>query len=114
MTTHSKFRVLQTWRLIKIGTMFVVPILLLALPKDYFDHGGPRLSLFEQLGMTGHYSQGLTRGSMHLLHLDFAGAAAYNKLCFIVVPLLAIVYVGSLVQQIRRYRAARLHSPPTP
>jgi hypothetical protein len=92
--------------------MLIVPILIFVLPKDYFDHGGTKFSLFEQLGMNGHYSQGLTRGSMHLLHGDFQGAAAYNKLCFIVVPLLAIVYAGTFWQQIQRYRAARNTSPP--
>lgn len=92
--------------------MVIVPILLLVLPKDYFDHGGPQLSLFGQLGMENYYSKGLTRASMHLLHLDFTGAAAYNKLSFVVVPLLIVVYAGTLRQQVRRYlRARRPQSP---
>jgi hypothetical protein len=104
---------MQAWRLIKIGTMIIVPILLLVLPKDYFDHGGPQLSLFGQLGMENYYSKGLTRASMHLLHLDFAGAAAYNKLSFVVVPLLIVVYVGTFLQQVRRYRQARPSPSPS-
>ena len=38
--------------------------------------------------MTQCWGCGLTRGMMHLIHLDFVGAYNYNKLSFLILPLL--------------------------
>ena len=112
MTIPSKVLFLRIWRTIKIGTMIIVPILLLCLPANFFDNSSIKFSVFEWLGMEGHYSQGLTRASMHLIHLDFAGASSYNRLAFVVVPLLAGVYALSLYREIKRYRSAYFQGSP--
>lgn len=42
------------------------------------------------------YACGLTRGIMHLIHFDFAGAWHFNKLTFIVFPMLFPMWVKSI------------------
>jgi hypothetical protein len=104
MKRRSKQRFAKIFRLGKIGVLVFTPIFLLAMPKDYFDSGKPAFSLFEMLGVDGYYSKGLTRGCMHLLHLDFEGAASFNKLSFVVVPLLLGLWGMWTYQEIKKYQ----------
>jgi hypothetical protein len=65
-------------------TLLSVPFLLLYLPADYFDNGesicpSKYFLKIECLGC------GLTRAIMHLIHLDFVEAWAYNKLSFLIL-----------------------------
>lgn len=78
------------------GSIFIVllalPIVLLLLPSTYFDTGeticlSRRLLDIECLGC------GLTRGIQHLIHLDFQSAWDFNKLTFVVFPLLVYLYI---------------------
>lgn len=108
MTKPFKGKALQYWRIIKIGAMTIVPILLFLLPADFFDHSRTSFSVFEWLGVSGHYSQGLTRACMHLIHLDFQGAAAFNRLSFFVLPLIMVLWGWGLFTEIRRYRRVYL------
>jgi hypothetical protein len=84
--------------------MIIAPILLLSLPADYFDHAGSSISVFEWIGVSGHYSQGLTRGCMHLLHGDLQGAVAFNRLSIAVLPLIGGLWFWGLYGEITRYR----------
>lgn len=93
-------------RTITMGIYILVPIVLLLLPADFFDHG-ESISLFSQLGVEGFYSQGLTRASMHLIHLDFAAAAEFNPLAFLVVPLIAVVWGMGFVKTWRNQPSVR-------
>ncbi|MEM0997446.1 MAG: DUF2752 domain-containing protein [Bacteroidota bacterium] len=91
--------------MIKIGILIGIPILLLCLPADYFDEG-ESISFFAQLGVEGFYSEGMTRACMHLLHLDFLGAANYNQLSFFVMPILGILWLSALGREISVFRKA--------
>lgn len=90
----------QIIRWIKIGVLIGTPILLLLLPKTYFDTG-QSISIFELIGVDGYYSKGITKACMHLIHFDIEGAAKYNKLSFIVLPLIAIVWITATIREIR-------------
>lgn len=105
MQKPSKQVLKKILRFGKIGAYLCVPIFLFSYPADYFDHG-QSISLFELIGVDGYYSKGITRGCMHLLHLDFAGAAAYNKLSFVIVPLLIGVWASGLWREIKIVRQA--------
>jgi hypothetical protein len=63
---------------------------LIFLPKDFFDYGKP-ICISVNLFHKECYACGLTRATQHLLHFDFNGAAKYNRLSFITLPL--IVYL---------------------
>jgi hypothetical protein len=63
----------------------------LILPSDFFDSGDSIcLSVF--FFNLECYACGMTRSIQHLIHLDFPTAYNYNKLSFIVFPLLAFSY----------------------
>ena len=67
--------------------IFIIYIVLLILPKTYFNHG-QTICVSKVLFDIECYACGMTRAVQHLIHLDFRGAAEYNKLSFIVLPLL--------------------------
>lgn len=83
--------------ILKAGVYIGVPVVLLCLPATFFDHG-KSISLFELAGVEDYYSKGMTRAVMHLIHLDFSIAWEYNKLSFIVFPLIAWVWGQSFVR----------------
>ena len=72
---------------ITIGILFII---LLFLPKDFFDYGKP-ICISVNLFHRECYACGMTRATQHLLHLDFNGAARFNRLSFVVVPLLILM-----------------------
>ena len=71
--------------------LVIIPIILLLLPGDYFDNG-ESLCLSVILLEKECYACGMTRAIQHLIHLDFNLAWNYNKLSFIVLPLILIAY----------------------
>lgn len=84
-----KFSEQQKLRLKFIGYifLFIIYIVLLILPKSYFNHG-QSICISKVLFHIECYACGMTRAIQHLIHFDFQGAAQYNKLSFIVLPLL--------------------------
>ena len=74
----------------------VIGIILLILPKEFFDQG-QSVCLSVVLFDKKCYGCGMTRAIQHLIHFDFKGAAFYNKLSFIVFPLLVYMLVKELL-----------------
>lgn len=78
-----------------------IPLVLVCLPFDYFDTG-QSISVFAWFGVQDYiHSTGMTRAVMHLIHFDFSGAWDYNKLSFIVLPLLIYVWVDYFIKTLR-------------
>jgi hypothetical protein len=77
--------------MINWGIVFT-PFLLFIMPVDFFD-SGESVCLSKLLANIECYACGLTRGTMHFIHFDFSGAWEFNKLTFIVVPLLAVYWL---------------------
>ncbi|MFN7708309.1 MAG: DUF2752 domain-containing protein [Sphingobacteriia bacterium] len=69
------------------------------MPADYFD-SGQSICVSRALFNVECYACGLTRATMHLLHLDFSAAWAYNWLTFIVTPFLGIVWLKYLLESL--------------
>lgn len=90
-----KFKIVKV---IILMVLLVIPIALLILPSDFFDNGesicpSKRFLDIECLGC------GLTRAVMHLIHLDFSTAWAFNKMSYVVVPL-GIFYWGKNLKKV--------------
>lgn len=71
---------------LSIALLSIIGLTLIILPANYFDEG-QSLCLSVILLNKQCYACGMTRAVQHLIHFDFAAAADYNKLAFIVVPL---------------------------
>jgi len=75
--------------------LLLIPIVLIILPANYFDQGQSicvSVLLFDK----NCYACGMTRAVQHLIHFDFQQAYAFNKLVFIVLPLLIISYLKTI------------------
>lgn len=80
----------QLFYLVLFCILFLIPLIFVWLPIDFFDSGqsicpSKRFLDISCLGC------GLTRGIQHLIHLDFQAAWDYNKLTFLVLP--ACIYL---------------------
>lgn len=97
MTTHeqpldpSSSPSKKAWLWAKLIFFVVVPLALLILPANFFDDGPP-MCLSVILLKTECFGCGMTRGIMHLIHLDFTEAAYYNLGSFVVFPILAFFW----------------------
>jgi len=94
----------------KLIFIVVAPVVLLILPADFFDN---RMSLCLSQLLFGVECPacGMTRGIMHLIHLDFENAFAYNMLSFIVLPLMILIWIQWFFKELRIYKKlkAALH-----
>lgn len=89
-------------RIIKKGLgilLLLLPVLLMLLPADYFDNGqvlcpSKRFLDLECMGC------GMTRGIQHLIHFQFEEAWAFNKLSFIVFPVIAYLWLAYVLKWI--------------
>ena len=82
--------------------LIIIPIVLLVLPADFFDYGNSvclSIVLFER----ECFGCGMTRAIQHLIHLDFSTAYMFNKLSFIVLPLLIITYIKELIKLYKKF-----------
>jgi hypothetical protein len=87
--------------MVKTSGYVLLPLVLLLLPADFFDQG-QSMCLSKLVAGIECYGCGMTRAIMHLIHLDFAAAAGFNKLCFIVFPVLSFLWVQWFVQDYKR------------
>jgi hypothetical protein len=94
----------------KLIFIVVAPVVLLILPADFFDNGRTICLSQLLLGMECP-ACGMTRAIMHLIHLDFENAFAYNMLSFIVLPLMILIWIQWFFKELRIYKKlkAALH-----
>ena len=75
----------------------LAPFVILLLPIDYFD-SGESICLSKRIAGINCYACGLTRATMHFVHFDFAGAWQFNKLSFLVVPMLFPLWLKAVYE----------------
>ena len=80
-----------------LALMIFAAALLLYLPADHFDEG-QSICLSVLLLDTECYACGMTRGIQHLIHFEFAEAWRFNKLSFVVLPLLIYLISSSIIK----------------
>lgn len=94
-TQNNKFRFKKKYILFYI--LAVIGLVLLYLPKDYFDTG-KSVCISMLLANKQCYGCGMTRGIQHLIHLDFESAYSFNKLSFIVFPLFVYLIIKEFLK----------------
>ncbi|WP_273448003.1 DUF2752 domain-containing protein [Neolewinella agarilytica] len=98
MTDYFKYFRLAFW--------VIVPIVLLILPATYFDEGSPKCLSILLLGQEC-FGCGMTRGMMHLIHLDLAEALYHHPLSVVVFPLLAFLWAKWFWKDLRAVKYHR-------
>ena len=99
-----KFRYYFT--IVTLAIIIIVPPLLLILPATFFD-SGESICLSKLLAGVECPACGLTRGCMHLIHLDFEQAYAYNMMSFVALPAVGIVWIQWGVKEWKIFRKLR-------
>lgn len=83
----------KAWLYCRLAFFIIVPLILIILPADYFDSGRPKCLSILLAGIEC-WGCGMTRGIMHLIHLDFSEAIYHHYASVIVFPLLAYVWAN--------------------
>jgi len=91
----------------------LVPLVLLALPATFFDNGRP-MCLSVILADMECYACGMTRATMHLIHFDFEEAWMYNKLIYVVFPIIAFLWAAEFFKEVKKIKAHRKATQATP
>ena len=81
----------------RIIITMVTPLVLILLPSDFFDKG-ESICLSKTLAGMDCYACGLTRATMHFVHFEFQKAWEFNKLSFIVIPMLFPLWLKSFYE----------------
>jgi hypothetical protein len=97
----DKYPDLSYFTLISHFVIFIIPLVLVLMPKDFFDKG-TSLCLSKTIAGIECYACGMTRAIMHLIHFDFETAWNFNKLSLIVFPLLIPLWVKSALITFQR------------
>jgi Protein of unknown function (DUF2752) len=101
------YRKYKSFYMAKAIVLAIFPLVLLLLPADFFDRG-PDVCVFTLLSGYHCWGCGITRGCMHLIHLQWQKAYDYNKLTFIVLPILCGLVVADFRKSILRYRELKM------
>ena len=91
------------WKIALLFSLVAVPFVLMILPADFFDNGKP-ICLSQILAGRECFGCGMTRGIMHLIHLELEEAFAYNMLSFIVLPLLCLIWIQWFMKEFKIYK----------
>lgn len=78
-----------------IGLLALIGIVLLILPADYFDTGHATCVSVLLLNRECP-GCGMTRAVQHLIHFEFKEAFEFNKLSFVVFPLLVYMLLWEI------------------
>ena len=85
----------------KLAGYILLPIFLLFAPSDLFDEGPPLCFSVLILGREC-FGCGMTRAIMHLIHFEFQEAYYYNAMSFVVLPLLAWLWVSWFIKDLKK------------
>lgn len=107
MLKRSKPKYSKTFYIAKASALAIFPLVLLLLPVNTFDSGRD-ICLFTILSGYNCWGCGMTRACMHIIHLDLAGALAYNKLAFIALPILSVLVLKEFIDTIKKIRTYSL------
>lgn len=87
-----------------IFILSIIIISLIYLPANFFDTG-QSICLSVLFFNKKCYGCGMTRAFQHLIHLDFKKAFEYNKLSFIVFPLLIVLILLELKKRFNNIKS---------
>ncbi|WP_414691941.1 DUF2752 domain-containing protein [Pedobacter glucosidilyticus] len=90
----------------KLVCLAAFPLWLISIPKSSFDDHSQTLCLFTLLTDIECYGCGLTRACIRLINLDFVGAWNFNKVSFIVFPILCFLLLQEFILTSKKFYKA--------
>jgi len=84
--------------------MGIIPIILLILPSDYFNTGRS-ICISKTVFDVECFGCGMTRAVQHLIHFQFEEAWHFNKLSFIVTPLIIFLWIKHMLKIYKKIKA---------
>lgn len=84
---------------IRLACYLAFPVVLFWIPTEWIFRGHP-VCLFRNLFGTECPGCGMTRALFSLLHFDFGAAWGYNRMVFVVAPLLLYLYLKEVAKTI--------------
>ena len=87
--------------LLLLGGMIIIPIVLIILPPNFFDNG-QSICLSVLLFDKSCLGCGMTRAIQHLIHLDFTSAYNFNKISFLVFPILIFFWIKEFLKILKK------------
>lgn len=90
----------------KLAIICLVPVVLILLPADFFDHGQTVCASQLFFGIECP-ACGLTRGCMHLLHFEAEEAFAYNMWSFVALPVISLYWLFWGIKEFKRFNKMR-------
>lgn len=94
-------KITQIFRVVTMIGMIIFPIIVLLIPVDYVE-ANPIPCVFRTFFNIECIGCGMTRASLNLLHFNFAKAYEYNRLVFIVLPLVISLYTIQFLKLIKK------------
>ncbi|NBX79795.1 MAG: DUF2752 domain-containing protein, partial [Flavobacteriales bacterium] len=86
-----------------LSGLIALPIVLVLLPASFFDTG-QSLCLSQLILHQECPGCGITRAVQHCIHFDFEIAWNYNKLVFLVLPVLIYIWTTQLVTTYKKIK----------
>ena len=77
--------------------LLALPVILMALPIDYFD-SGETVCVSQSIFGLECPGCGITRSIMHLIHGDLEGAIDYNVFVLLIFPVLALLWIREILR----------------
>jgi hypothetical protein len=74
-----------------LSVLIIIPLILFIIPKDYFN-SGKTVCLSVAIFDLECWGCGITRAIMHLIHFDIEAAWDFNKLSFIILPIICYLW----------------------
>jgi hypothetical protein len=93
MVVHTIQHYKYYFIILRLLVYIIIPIALLILPVNFFDHG-ESICLSKTLLNVECYACGMTRAVMHLIHFDWEDAYFFNPLSFLAFPILATLWLN--------------------
>jgi hypothetical protein len=93
-----------------LGVLVAFLLTLLILPKDFFDNKPsvcPSILIFNKPCS----ACGLSRATLHFIHLDFKKAIEYNELVLIVAPIMLVIYLVEIFFTMLKTKQDKIYIP---
>lgn len=100
----------QFIKMTKVFALVIFPFILLLLPKNIFNNGNYTICIIKRITGEDCITCGLTRACMHLIHLDVEAAAQFNKISFVILPIIFFLWLRELIKSINNYHKSKATS----